>query len=219
MANKSLSRQADVLVQDLENELLIYDSRINKAYCLNQTAALVFQLSDGTRTALEISELMSRKLGTVVGEDFVWLALQGLEKVNLMENGKEPADYFAGVSRREVIRKVGLASMVAFPVVASVVVPSAAAAQSLTPLFARCTSPGQCTSGNCVSTSTLPVGSFCCPPGNGGAQPGAIGTAIGLVCFNSCADAAPACCSGVSAPTACDTGFCASQQQFCCACV
>ena len=109
MANKSLSRQADVLVQDLESELLIYDSRINKAYCLNQTAALVFQLSDGTRTALEISELMSKKLGIVVSEDFVWLALQGLEKANLMENGKEPTDYFAGVSRREVIRKVGLA--------------------------------------------------------------------------------------------------------------
>lgn len=221
MINKPLSRQADILVQDLENELLIYDLRIDKAYCLNQTAALVFGLSDGTRTASEISELMSKKLGTAVGEDFVWLALQGLEKENLTENSKELADYFAGFSRREIIKKVGLASMVAFPVIASVVAPSAAAAQSssLFPLFTRCSSPGQCASGSCAPTSFLPVGRFCCPPGAGGAQPGAIGTAIGLECFNSCTQAATVCCSGAATPTACDSGFCASQQQFCCACL
>lgn len=221
MTDKPLSRQTDILVQDLENELLIYDLRINKAYCLNQTAALVFQLSDGTRTALEISDLLSKKLGTAVGEDFVQLALQGLEKENLTENNAESTDYFAGASRREIIKKVGLASMVAFPVIASVVAPNAASAQSsnLFPLFTRCSSPGQCASGSCASTSTIPVGSFCCPPGNGGAQPGAISTAIGLVCFNSCNQAATICCSGAATPTVCDSGFCASQQQFCCACV
>lgn len=221
MSNKPLSRQADIVVQELEKELLIYDLRADKAYCLNQTAALVFELSDGTKTALEIGGLMSRKLGTTVSEDFVWLALQELKKDNLMNNGTELPDYFAGISRREIIRKVGLASMVAFPVIASIIAPTAAAAQSLNnlPLFARCATPGQCASGNCASTSFLPVGSFCCPPGNGGAQAGAIGTAIGLTCFNSCAQAAPLCCSGAARTTTCDSGFCASQQQFCCACV
>lgn len=219
MSNKPLSRQTHIVVQELEKELLIYDLRTNKAYCLNQTVALVFELSDGTKTALEISNSMSKKLGTTVGEDFVWLALQELEKDNLMEKGKELSDHFAGVSRREIIKKVGLASMVALPVIASVIAPSAAAAQSLLPLLSRCSTPGQCASGNCASTSFLPVGSFCCPPGNGGAQQGAIGTAIGLACFNSCSQAAPLCCSGMARQTTCDSGFCASQQQFCCACV
>lgn len=220
MTNNPRSRQADILVQDLENELLVYDLRTNKAYCLNQTSALVFQYSDGTKTALEISELISQKLGILVSEDFVWLAIQNLERENLLGNNKELTDYLAGLSRRKMIKKVGLASMAALPVIASVIAPTAAQQISLLPLFARCPAPSSCTSGSCTSTSFLPVGMFCCPPGNGGTLPGAIGTAIGLECFNSCAQAASTvCCSGVATPTPCDTGFCASQQQFCCACV
>ncbi len=220
MTNKPLSRQSDILVQDLENELLIYDLRLNKVYCLNQTSALVFQFSDGTKTASEISELMSKKLGILVGEDFVWLALRGLKKDNLLGNDEELTDYFEGLSRREIVKRVGFASMVALPIIASVIAPSPAAAQSQSNPSVRCQSPAECTSGNCASTSFLPVGSFCCPPGNGGTQPGAIGTAIGLECFNSCSDAGMnVCCSGMATSTTCDTGFCASQQQFCCACV
>lgn len=222
MTNKPVSRQSGILVQDLENELLIYDLRINRAYCLNQTSAMVFQLSDGDKTVSEISELMSKRLGILVGEDFIYLALRDLKKESLLENSEELADYLSGLSRREIVKRIGLSSMVALPIIASVIAPSAAAAQSasLNPLFVRCTTPGQCASGSCASTSYLPVGSFCCPPGNGGTQPGAIGTAIGLECFSSCSmDASTVCCSGVATPTTCDTGFCASQQQFCCACV
>lgn len=221
MFDKPLSRQTDILVQDLEDELLIYDLRTNHAYCLNETSALVFQLSDGTKTVSEIGESMSKKLGTLVSEDFVLLALRDLEKEKLLGNSEELTVYLTGLSRREIVKKVGLASMITLPIIASVVAPTAAAAQSasLNPLFARCTTPGQCASGNCASTFFLPVGSFCCPPGNGGTQPGAIGTAIGLNCFNSCSmDASSVCCSGSATPTACDNGFCASQQQFCCAC-
>lgn len=220
MTNKPLSRQSDILVQDLENELLIYDLRINKAYCLNQTSALVFQLSDGAKTASEISELMSRKLGVLVGEDLVWLALQDLEKENLLGNNEELTDILANLSRREIVKKVGLASMVALPIIASVVAPSATAAQSTAPSV-RCVTPGDCPSGNCAATSFLPVGMFCCPLGNGGTQPGPIATAGGPECFSSCSDAGMnVCCSGnaMSVPCVGDGGFCASIQQFCCAC-
>lgn len=222
MINKPLSRQSDIVVRDLADELLIYDLRINKAYCLNQTSALVFQFSDGAKTASEIGELISRKLGISVGEEFVWLALQDLEKENLLERREESTDYLAGLSRREIVKRVGLASMAALPVIASVVAPSAASAQSPGPLFSRCSEPLQCASGNCVRTSFLPsVGSFCCPPGNGGTLPGAIATASDLTCFDSCRqDAAAVCCSGVAQPTPCGTNtFCATRQQFCCECV
>ena len=219
MTNKPLSRQSDILVQDLEDELLIYDLRINKAFCLNQTSALVFQFSDGAKTVSEISELMSQKLGILVSEDFVWLALQDLEKENLLGKSKELTDILANLSRREMVKKVGLASMVALPIIASVIAPSPAAAQSANPSV-RCQAPAECPSGNCASTFFIPVGMFCCPLGNGGTQPGAIGTAIGLECFSSCSmDASTVCCSGMATSTPCDTGFCASLQQFCCACV
>lgn len=219
MINKPVSRQSDILTQDLENELLIYDLQINKAYCLNQTSAMVFQLSDGVRTVSEISELISRKLGVLVGEEFVWLALQDLEKENLLQNSDEMTDYLASLSRREMVKKACLASMAALPIIASVIAPSAVAAQSTTS-FVRCMSPVECPSGNCAPTFFLPVGSFCCPAGNGGTQPGAIATAIGFECFDSCSDAGMnVCCSGNAAPITCDTSFCASQQQFCCSCV
>lgn len=219
MINKPLSRQSDILVQDLEDELLIYDLRINKAYCLNQTSALVFQLSDGVKTVSEISELMSQKLGVLVGEELVWLALQNLEKENLLGNSEELTDVLANLSRREIVKKVGLASMVALPIIASVIAPSPAAAQSANPSV-RCQSPTECPSGNCASTFYLPVGMFCCPSGNGGAQPGPIGTAAGLECFTSCTDAgATVCCSGSAMSVSCGNDpFCASIQQFCCAC-
>jgi hypothetical protein len=219
MTNKPVSRQSDILVQEVDDELLIYDLRINKADCLNHTSALVFQLSDGAKTASEISELMSQKLGILVSEDLVWLALQDLEKENLLGNSDELTGVLANLSRREIVKKAGLASMAALPIIASIIAPGAAASQSTNPTV-RCVSPAECPSGNCASTSFLPVGSFCCPVGNGGMQPGPIGTAIGLECFDSCSDAGMnVCCSGMAASTACDTGFCASQQQFCCACV
>jgi hypothetical protein len=98
MTNKPISRKANIVVQDLETEVLIYDLTINKAFCLNQTAGLVYQLCDGRRTVAEISDLMSKELKTLVSEDFVWLALDGLKKDNLLENADELANHFAGLT-------------------------------------------------------------------------------------------------------------------------
>ena len=130
MTNKPISRKANIVVQDLENEVLIYDLTINKAYCLNRTAALVYQLCDGKRTVAEISDLMSKELKILVSEDFVWLAIDGLKKDGLLENADDLANHFVGMNRREVVKKVGLASMVMLPLISSVVAPSAVMAQS-----------------------------------------------------------------------------------------
>ena len=130
MTNYPQSRKANIVVQELENEVLIYDLTINKAFCLNQTSALVYELADGTKTVSEISNLMSKKLKTLVSEDLVWLALDGLKKDNLLENADKVPNHFAGLSRREIIKRVGLASMAMLPIISSVVAPNAAMAQS-----------------------------------------------------------------------------------------
>ena len=130
MNNKPISRKSNIVVQDLENEVLIYDLAINKAFCLNQTSGLVYALCDGTRTVFDISDEMSKRLKNLVSEDFVYLALDELKKNNLLENSEEFTNHFSGMSRREVVKKVGLASMVALPIIASVVAPSALMAQS-----------------------------------------------------------------------------------------
>lgn len=169
--NKPISRKSNIVVQDLENEVLIYDLTINKAFCLNETSGLVFALCDGTRTVAQISNEMSKRLKTLISEDLVYLALDELKKNNLLENSEELTDHFAGMSRREVVKKVGLASMIALPVIASVVAPSAVMAQSCRPTILNfatvnpCATAASCSNTNCntVLMNDLPL----CPSGLG----------------------------------------------------
>jgi hypothetical protein len=37
-------RRANIVVRELENEVLLYDLSLHKAWCLNQTSALVYSL-------------------------------------------------------------------------------------------------------------------------------------------------------------------------------
>lgn len=143
-SQKPLSRKDDIVVQEMNGEVLIYDLRENKAFCLNETAALVWQACDGKRTVAEI--------GTSVGnEDLVWLALDQLKKENLIVN--EIESKFGGLSRREAVKRVGLSSVLALPVIASLVTPTAA-------------QTGTCT-GTCVCDANGSAG-ICSTAGIGG---------------------------------------------------
>ena len=130
MPNNPKSRQSNLVVQDLENEILIYDLKINKAYCLNETSAMVWQFCDGKNSVSEISRLMTSKLKTQVSAELVWLALDGLQRENLLGNDAEFTAQFAGFSRRQAIKKVGLASMIALPFISSAFAPMATSAQT-----------------------------------------------------------------------------------------
>lgn len=133
-----LSRGADLVVQDHNGEVLIYDLRKNKAFCLNETSSLVWQLCDGERSVPEITRLVSEKLNSSASEDLIWLALDQLKKEDLLANGDQISLNFAGMSRREVIRKVGMGTVVALPIVASLVAPTAVSAQSCLPEGVSC---------------------------------------------------------------------------------
>ncbi|HRH46475.1 MAG TPA: PqqD family peptide modification chaperone [Pyrinomonadaceae bacterium] len=148
MRTKPLAKTSEILLQELENELLVYDLQTNKAFCLNETSSIVFQLCDGTRSVAEISQTLNKHLKQSVSEDFVWLALDSFKKDDLLEEGEQFAINFKGLTRRQVIKKVGLASMVALPLISSVVAPNAAMAASApavncspTPLAPGCLIP------------------------------------------------------------------------------
>lgn len=123
-----INRQANIVIQELDNETLIYDLTENKAFCLNETSAVIWQMCDGTKTVADISQAVSQKFNAEISEDFVWLALDQFKKDKLITN--EYTSVFAGMTRREAIRKVGFASMVALPVVASMVAPTGVSAAS-----------------------------------------------------------------------------------------
>ena len=156
---KPTARKDGIVVQKLEDETLVYDLKENKALCLNETSALVWELSDGTRSISQVSDELSKRFRTLIDEDFINLALEQLVKDGLLEDGS--SDYLGGLSRREMIRKVGFAAVVALPVVSSIVAPNAAMAQSCGALQSICSNNGECCSGNCA-TFGLPQ---CCVPG------------------------------------------------------
>ena len=75
MNYKPSARKSDIVTQDSLDETLIYDLKTNKAFCLNETSALVWQLCNGRNSVSEISDAMSVQLKTLVSEDLVWLAV------------------------------------------------------------------------------------------------------------------------------------------------
>lgn len=120
------SRKDDIVVVELDGELLVYDSKTNKAFNLNKTSALIWDLCDGKHSLSEISNSLGEKLNAAVDDGLVWLALDQLRQEDLIENKVALPDSLVGLSRRQAIRKVGLAAMIALPFISSLVAPTAA---------------------------------------------------------------------------------------------
>ena len=185
---KPKARLKDIVVQNTETETLIYDLSKNKALCLNETSAIVWKLADGTKSVAEIKDAVEKRSNVSVDEEIINLALYQLRADGLLE--ENTTDYLDGLSRRELIRKVGFAAVIALPTVSMVVAPNALAAQSLLPLQAACTANGECASGNCT---TLAVPALCCNPGANGSQPP--GNTLFVPTASTCPTAAFNCCS------------------------
>jgi hypothetical protein len=131
MTNNPIGRKNDIVVQDMADEILIYDIQANKAYALNETASFVWRSLDGKANAADISRKLGNKLKTPVDENIVWLALEQFRMDGLLEDADSFSTPVTGLSRREVVKRVGFASMVALPTVASLLAPTAVSAQSV----------------------------------------------------------------------------------------
>ena len=163
---RAVARRLDLVVQRSDDEILVYDLRSNEAMCLNASSASVWERCDGTRSPRDIAHDLSRKLKTPVSEEFVDLALSELARHELLTNAEYPEN--RRVSRRQLIRRVGMASMIGLPLVASMVAPQAALAQSCTANNSSCTLSAQCCSNCCKNVSP---GANQCKPGGGACLP------------------------------------------------
>ncbi len=156
------ARRDDLVVQETDSEVLVYDLRSNKASCLNSTAALVWNQCDGTKNVDEISKAVSASTESRISTDVVSLALSQLSKSRLLQ---EQHIFNAGsdrVSRREVIKKIGLSSAVALPVIVTLLAPEAQAQASACNVGATCT----CTISGMDAQAN--PGQACAPAGTGG---------------------------------------------------
>lgn len=213
MKNYPYSRQNDIVVQSVGDEILIYDLQNNKTFCLNESSALVWRLCDGTKPVSQIAAEFSRKFKTEINEEFVWLALDGLKREKLLFSEIDEENVFKGLSRREAIRKVGLASMVALPVVSALVAPTAAHAASACVPYQTL---------GCAATSLCCTGltcrnSKCCVPNTTGSTPDGAFFSCGSSGVECQTLATLNCCSGVAA-TGADQSTCSAAGQVSCYC-
>jgi hypothetical protein len=114
---KPIARKKGLVIQETLDEVLVYDSQTNKGFCLNQTAAFVWKSCTGENSVTDIVKQFEDETGSAVQNDLIWLAIDQLSERNLLETNV-PAQ-FAGETRRSVLKKIGFASMVAVPVIAS----------------------------------------------------------------------------------------------------
>ena len=150
-----MARQNGLVVQEMPDEVLVYDLNSNKAHCLNQSAAFVWKSLDGTNSVADIVREFEANGNGKVTEDFVWLAIDQLNENGLLADDVAPR--FAGQSRRQVLKTIGLASMVALPVIASLVAPK----KALGAASCTCTGPGSCPAG---CPTVCPAGGGLCTP-------------------------------------------------------
>lgn len=143
------ARREGLVVQELSGEVLVYDRDRNKAHCLNSTAALVWQHCDGKTPVSQIALAIGREVNAPVDESVIWLGVDELSKTHLLrDRGTLPKDT-SRLTRRDVMKRIGVAAAVALPVVTSIMAPTAAHAANCRPSGQSCTSSVQCCSSIC----------------------------------------------------------------------
>ena len=58
--NTPKSRNYEIVVQEADKELLIYDLTTNKAMMLNETSAIIWQMCDGKTTVGQMSGQLAK---------------------------------------------------------------------------------------------------------------------------------------------------------------
>ena len=91
---------------------------------------------------------MSSTDGAPVDESLVWLALDQLEKFKLLDEVPAKPAMLAGLTRRQMVARLGIAAA-ALPAIVSIVTPHAYAQTSLRPPGTCCVNPGDCMSQDC----------------------------------------------------------------------
>jgi hypothetical protein len=124
-----VARKTNIVVQELPDELLVYDLDRNRALCLNQTAKLILEQCDGKTTFDEAAGNINRHHQAGISHEIFFVALEQLRKNNLLDESQSIPD-IPQVSRRELM-KSGLVLSIALPLITSLTAPSAANAQSL----------------------------------------------------------------------------------------
>ncbi len=124
------TRRSDIVVEDVSDELLIYDRRADVAHCLSDVAALVWRTCEGGATLGEIAEQISARGLTgskVDAAELASTAVAELAEQGLLETSGAGAAVGLISRRRALRRMAGIgAAAVSAPLIVSAGVPTAA---------------------------------------------------------------------------------------------
>ena len=102
---------------------------------------------DPSDSVAQIATAIAQEINAPVDEDLVWLGVEQLSKAHLL---REQAGISGlSLSRREVIRRIGVTAAIALPVVTSIVAPTASQAANCRTAGQMCTTGPQCCSTIC----------------------------------------------------------------------
>jgi hypothetical protein len=122
-------RTEALLVEELPDETVIYDTAGREAHCLNRVATFIWNHCDGRTSVAEIARLLRAELDQAADESTVRLIVERLEEVRLL--GTRPARPTGTVrrSRRQAAKQLALMGLGG--TVLTIAVPTPAAAASI----------------------------------------------------------------------------------------
>ena len=144
------ARDEGIVIEELPDEVLVYDLKRDKAHCLNPMAALVWRHCDGETSVAEMVVLLQVELKTPVDEELVWFALDQLEKSFLLQE-RQTRPLGGGLSRRELVRRLGLTAGVTLPLITSILAPTVVEAASCAHTGMSCATVACCPGCTCVA--------------------------------------------------------------------
>jgi Coenzyme PQQ synthesis protein D (PqqD) len=154
------ARTEGLVVEEIGDELLVYDLDTDEAHSLDPVAAAIWRACDGTTTTADIAARLN------LDEGAVQATLKHLGELNLLTG--EARVVAVTHSRRAVLRRglvAGAAGAVAIPVIRSIVAPATADAisvcQATIPFGSPCAHNCECTDGCCCDLPLGPGGLVC----------------------------------------------------------
>jgi hypothetical protein len=148
MDAKPTARSENLIIEELDRGMVVYDSLTQEAHALDPMATSVWRAADGQKTTRQLAEATGLEQAAVVA------TLDQLRERGLFTDG-------ASVSRRSMLRRsatFGAAAIAAAPLIETIVIPTAAAHASTIAPPPQPVYFGTITPDNFSAVVTIPAG-------------------------------------------------------------
>ena len=124
-----MARRDGLLIEELTDEIVIYDTERQRAHSLNQAAAVVWKNSDGRKTVAELAAIVAVETSLPEDPAIVTDALEQLGEKHLLRSEPVTRTTAPDTTRRELLKRMGVLAAL-LPVVLSITAPTPAMSQS-----------------------------------------------------------------------------------------